>query len=201
MTTVRFEKTTSGPVSPFIPGKISFVQDISDPTEMVVHVGNLTGTGTKHSITRASVLGLINSAVSPLNTKALTLPTSTSAVVTDVVYSMQSGVEMALPISAIISLVKTQNIITQTISVNTTAVPFTHYIIKAPLTLTLPAVALLTKDDIIRFTNMSGSTTGVLLNFSDAKVKGQTPGLVTVNRLNESQTVQWSADLTVGWVG
>jgi hypothetical protein len=201
MTAVKFEKTTSGPVSPFIPGKISFVQDITDPTEMVVHMGNLTGTGTKHTITRASIMGLISSATAPLYVKATTLPASTSAVATDVVYAIQAGVEKALPISAIISLVKTQAITTQTISVNTTAVPFTHYIIKAPLTLTFPVVAALTKDDVIRFTNMSGSTTGVLIDFANAKVKGQSPGIVTVNRLNESQTVQWSADLTTGWVG
>ena len=87
----------------------------------------------------------------------------------------------------------------QVITANTAAVPGIHYVFGAGgITLTLPAV-LPAKDLCIAVTNASGSLTSAV-NFNGSKLRGQTPGVMTLNNLNARFMLQSTGNATYGWV-
>ena len=83
----------------------------------------------------------------------------------------------------------------QSISTNTTAATGIHYLIIAPLTLTLPASP--TVRDTVRFTNLTGLTTTVI-DPNGQLIRG-VAGAMNVDYVNAAATLTYSG-ATKGWV-
>ena len=83
----------------------------------------------------------------------------------------------------------------QSIAVNTLAAAGLHYLITAPLTLTLPASPAVR--DTVRFTNLTGLTTTVI-NPNGQLIRG-VAGAMNVDYVNAAATLTYSG-ATKGWV-
>lgn len=82
---------------------------------------------------------------------------------------------------------------------NMTAVPNTLYVMTGNYQLTMPAAGTLLKGDTIKISNASGLKTPTV-DFGTAKVRGQTPGVVTLDNINTRFEVSWSGNSTYGWI-
>lgn len=83
-----------------------------------------------------------------------------------------------------------------TISGNVTAIAGNNYFFEAICTLTMPASPAL--NDTISFCNCTGAA-GPMVDFGTQKVKGQIPGVVTLNGKNNTATVTATNSATTGW--
>lgn len=85
----------------------------------------------------------------------------------------------------------------QLISTNTTAVPGVHYIFTAACTLTLPTSWA--AQDVIAASNASGLTTPVV-DFGLTKLRGSSPGAMTLDSVLATFKVIYSGNATTGLV-
>lgn len=83
-----------------------------------------------------------------------------------------------------------------TISGNVTAIAGNNYFFEAICTLTMPASPAL--NDTISFCNCTGAA-GPMVDFGSQKVKGLTPGVVTLNGKNNTATVTATGSTATGW--
>ena len=85
----------------------------------------------------------------------------------------------------------------QLISTNTTAVPGVHYIFTAACTLTLPTSWA--AQDVIAASNASGLTTPVV-DFGSTKLRGSSPGAMTLDTVLATFKVVYSGNASTGLV-
>lgn len=90
------------------------------------------------------------------------------------------------------------NLPVQRINANTVAQWGIHYVFTGACTLTLP-VAGANKDGVIRISNASGLVSGCIVDFGAGKLRGASPGLMTISDLQFSETLQDTGSATVGF--
>ena len=186
------------------PATTAFVQTATTQAFNGTSTSSLTiGTGAQSFTTQASKAWALGQAV--------TIANSTSAYMVGIVSSYNSGTgAMTVSVNSVVgsgtyaswTITPAPNVAvslalpTVLISTNTTAVAGKHYVFTGACTLTLPTSPGL--DDVIEISNASGLITCVV-DFGSTKLRGQSPGAMTVVDVNFNCRLQWSGNTSYGW--